>query len=173
MGTRPDLLRQPRQPGCCSRLPRCRERSVGARTPGQRRREGTWTRDGGAPMRRGLTWFVACVACTGTSSYAPIQPYAPTKPAAPVHPAASGLPADAPAGFDGLPNGMVDVATFRADQAAFEKQEVVSSGLGPLYNADNCRDCHENPVVGGGSPVTVLRGGHRDAQGKFVFPAVP
>ena len=124
-------------------------------------------------MRRGLIWFVACVACTGTYSYAPVQPYPPTKPAAPVHPAASGLAADAPAGFDGLPNGMVAVATHRADEAAFENQETVSSGLGPLYNADNCRDCHENPVPGGTSQVTVFRAGHRDAQGKFVFPAVP
>ena len=124
-------------------------------------------------MRRVLTGFVACVACTATYSYAPVQSHAPTKAAAPVQASAPGQTADAPAGFDGLPNGMVDVATHRADQAAFEKQEEVSSGLGPLYNADNCRDCHENPAVGGTSPVTVLRGGHRDAQGKFVFPAVP
>jgi CxxC motif-containing protein (DUF1111 family) len=83
------------------------------------------------------------------------------------------LTSDAPAGFDGLPNGMVDVATHRADQAAFDKQEEISSGLGPLYNAHSCRDCHENPVAGGGSQVTELRAGHRDAQGNFVFPAVP
>jgi CxxC motif-containing protein (DUF1111 family) len=130
-------------------------------------------------MRRVLTWFVACVACTATSSYAPIQPYVPAKPAAPARPAApvqAAAPAsttDAPAGFDGLPNGMVDVATHRADQAAFDKQEEISSGLGPLYNAHSCRDCHENPVAGGGSQVTELRAGHRDAQGNFVFPAVP
>jgi CxxC motif-containing protein (DUF1111 family) len=86
---------------------------------------------------------------------------------------APALTADAPAGFDGLPNGMVDVATHRADQTAFERQFDVSSGLGPLYNADNCRDCHENPVAGGASQVTVVRAGHRDAQGKFAFPAVP
>src|SRR5262249_26799712 len=106
-------------------------------------------------------------------SSAPSKPAAPATTVAPAHAAASGLTADAPAGFDGLPNGMVDVATHRSDQAAFERQFDVSSGLGPLYNADNCRDCHRNPVAGGASQVTVVRAGHRDAQGKFAFPAVP
>ena len=114
-------------------------------------------------MRRVLSWIVACTACTATA------PYAPRSATVPASEAAS---ADAPTGFDGLPNGMVDLATHRADQAAFDHQEEISSGLGPLYNAHSCRDCHENPVAGGGSQVTELRAGHRDAQGVFGFPEV-
>jgi CxxC motif-containing protein (DUF1111 family) len=67
---------------------------------------------------------------------------------------------------------MVDLATYRADQAAFDSQEEISEGLGPLYNAHACRDCHENPVAGGASQVTELRAGHVDAQGVFHFPEV-
>jgi CxxC motif-containing protein (DUF1111 family) len=134
-------------------------------------------------MRHVLSGVVACIACTATtpytpaltytsaSSYTPVSSHAPPSSAA--HAPAPGRPVDALAAFDGLPNGLVDLPTHRADQAAFERQEEISSGLGPLYNADNCRDCHENPVAGGGGQTTELRAGHRDAQGTFVFPQVP
>jgi len=116
-------------------------------------------------MRRLLSWVLVGTACTATAPYTP-----PVSSSVPVRsPARS---PDALAAFDGLPNGMVDLATHRADQVSFDKQEEISTGLGPLYNADSCRDCHENPVAGGASPVTVLRAGHRDAQGNFVFPDV-
>lgn len=113
-------------------------------------------------MRWVLTCVLACAACTATATYAPVTTQAP----------APERGADAPAAFDGQPNGMVDVTTHRGDQAAFDKQEEVAAGLGPLYNAHSCRDCHENPVAGGGSQVTELRAGHRDAQGVFGFPEV-
>ena len=116
-------------------------------------------------MRRVLSGIVACVACTATVPYTPATSTAPVTTA--------GRSGDAMAGFDGLPNGMVDVATHQADQAAFDRNEEIASGLGPLYNAHSCRDCHENPVAGGGSQVTELRAGHLDAQGKFIFPEVP
>ncbi|HET9157384.1 MAG TPA: di-heme oxidoredictase family protein [Myxococcaceae bacterium] len=115
-------------------------------------------------MRRVLSGVVACIACTATA------PYTPATSTIPV--ATTERSGDAMAAFDGLPNGMVDIATHRADQAAFDKQEEIASGLGPLYNAHSCRDCHENPVAGGGSQVTELRAGHLDAQGKFIFPEV-
>ena len=111
-------------------------------------------------MRRGLACVLFGMGCTLSN---------PT-----VHPAspAPERVAEAPGGFDGLPNGLVDVEIHRADQAAFDRQEEIASGLGPLYNAHSCRDCHENPVAGGGSQVTELRAGHRDAQGVFGFPEV-
>ena len=116
-------------------------------------------------MRRLLSWVLAVTACTASTPYtAPVSTTVPL--------ASPGLSADALAAFDGQPNGMVDLATHRADQAAFDEQEEISAGLGPLYNAHSCRDCHENPVAGGGSQVTELRAGHRDAQGNFVFPEV-
>ena len=33
-------------------------------------------------------------------------------------------------------------------------------GLGPVFNAQSCRECHQNPVVGGGAQVSELRAGH-------------
>ena len=95
-------------------------------------------------MRRLLSWVLAGTACTASAPYT-----APVSRTVPV--AAPGRSADALAAFDGLPNGMVDLATHRADQAAFDEQEEISAGLGPLYNAHSCRDCHENPVAGGGA----------------------
>jgi CxxC motif-containing protein (DUF1111 family) len=117
-------------------------------------------------MRRLLIWVLVCTGCTATA------PYAPAAPRAAARPEPSAASGDAPAAFDGLPNGMVDLATYRADQAAFDSQEEISEGLGPLYNAHACRDCHENPVAGGASQVTELRAGHVDAQGVFHFPEV-
>ena len=115
-------------------------------------------------MRRLLSWVLAGAACTATTPYTP-----PVSNAVPL--AAPGRSADALAAFDGMPNGMVDLATHRADQIAFDKQEEIPPAWG-RYNAHSCRDCHENPVAGGGSQVTELRAGHLDAQGNFVFPEV-
>lgn len=71
-------------------------------------------------------------------------------------------------GFDNQTNGMVDQATFDADRATFEERDEIDEGLGPVYNAQGCVECHQNPVTGGISQVTVLRAGHRDAHGNFV-----
>jgi len=38
--------------------------------------------------------------------------------------------------------------------------EVAEDGLGPTYNAQSCRECHQNIVSGGASQVTVQRTGH-------------
>jgi CxxC motif-containing protein (DUF1111 family) len=59
-------------------------------------------------------------------------------------------------------NGLVDQVTFDADRAVFEEQEGRSDGLGPVYNAQSCAECHQNPVTGGISQVTELRAGHFD-----------
>jgi CxxC motif-containing protein (DUF1111 family) len=80
---------------------------------------------------------------------------------------------DAPTGFDNKSNGLVDAATHTADQAKFEEVEALTDGLGPLYNAQSCRECHQNPTSGGSSQVTELRVGHNDAQGAFQNPEVP
>jgi CxxC motif-containing protein (DUF1111 family) len=80
---------------------------------------------------------------------------------------------EAPAAFDGLPNGLVDEATHQADRDAFDEVEGIDDGLGPLYNAQSCRECHQNPASGGNSQVTELRAGHRDREGRFASPAIP
>jgi CxxC motif-containing protein (DUF1111 family) len=80
---------------------------------------------------------------------------------------------EAPTGFDNKSNGVVDAATHTADQAKFEEVEALTDGLGPLYNAQSCRECHQNPTSGGSSQVTELRVGHKDAQGVFQNPEIP
>jgi CxxC motif-containing protein (DUF1111 family) len=80
---------------------------------------------------------------------------------------------DAPTGFDNKSNGMVDDATHLADQVKFEEVEQLSDGLGPLYNAQSCRECHQNPVSGAGSQVTELRVGHQGPDGHFRTPDIP
>jgi len=80
---------------------------------------------------------------------------------------------EAPTGFDNKSNGLVDDATHAADQAKFEETEAISEGLGPLYNAQSCRECHQNPTSGGSSQVNELRVGHRGADGKFQNPEIP
>jgi len=120
-------------------------------------------------MRRVLTCLLAASSCT---AYTPYTPTSVGVHAAAPAPSRAGGPSEAPAAFDGLSNGMVDADTHRLDQVAFDHQEEVATGLGPLYNAHSCRDCHENPVAGGGSQVGELRAGHRNAQGEFVFPQV-
>lgn len=80
---------------------------------------------------------------------------------------------DAPTGFDNKTNGMVDDATHQADQTKFDETEQLSDGLGPLYNAQSCRECHQNPVSGAASQVTELRVGHLGPDGHFRTPDIP
>jgi CxxC motif-containing protein (DUF1111 family) len=67
---------------------------------------------------------------------------------------------EAPTGFDNQTNGMVDQATHEADLDVFAEQEFIADGLGPVYNAQSCGECHQNPVVGAISQITELRAGH-------------
>jgi len=82
-------------------------------------------------------------------------------------------PAEAPTGFDNKSNGVADDATHQADQKTFEEIEQISDGLGPLYNAQSCRECHQSPVSGAASQVTELRVGHIGPEGHFRNPDIP
>jgi CxxC motif-containing protein (DUF1111 family) len=75
---------------------------------------------------------------------------------------------EAPALFDNLTNGFEDQASFDADRAAFEEREEKADGLGPIYNAQACVECHQNRVSGGVSQIMELRAGHSAADGTFV-----
>src|SRR5438105_14415123 len=79
----------------------------------------------------------------------------------------------APTGFDNKSNGMVDDTTHQADQAKFDEVEGLDDGLGPLYNAQSCRECHQSPVSGAASQVAELRVGHRGPDGRFQEPRIP
>src|SRR5437773_8962540 len=80
---------------------------------------------------------------------------------------------EAPTGFDNKSNGVADDATHQADQVKFEEVEQQSDGLGPLYNAQSCRECHQSPVSGAASQVSELRVGHRGPDGRFRTPDIP
>jgi CxxC motif-containing protein (DUF1111 family) len=75
---------------------------------------------------------------------------------------------EAPSGYDNQPNGLTDLASFNMDRAQFEQTEFIGDGLGPIFNAQSCRECHQNPVSGSTSQVKELRAGHQDAFGNFV-----
>jgi CxxC motif-containing protein (DUF1111 family) len=83
-------------------------------------------------------------------------------------------PSDAVTGFDDRSNGFSDPNRRLADQKFFEEVEhIAPDGLGPLYNAQSCRECHQTPVTGGASQVAELRVGHLDGHGQFQNPQIP
>jgi CxxC motif-containing protein (DUF1111 family) len=84
-------------------------------------------------------------------------------------------PTEAPTGFDGETNGMdpqgdpfdtldedtvVPLRSFNDNRFIFEEVETADDGLGPTYNAQSCRECHQNVVTGGASQVAEHRTGH-------------
>src|SRR2546426_8492887 len=77
-------------------------------------------------------------------------------------------PTEAPAAFDNKTNGFLSQTDFDAAREAFEEREVIADGLGPVYNAQSCAECHQNPVTGSSSQISDLRAGHNDDGGNFV-----
>jgi len=83
-------------------------------------------------------------------------------------------PPEAVTGFDDQSNGFSDPDRRKADQKFFEEVErIAPDGLGPLYNAQSCRECHQTPVTGAASQVTELRVGHLDLHRQFQNPQIP
>src|SRR5260370_9585677 len=100
-------------------------------------------------------------------------------------------PTEAPRGFDtptlsdcpgsqSVSNGIAELPgdTFAIDQARFERKQAAggpaaSLGLGPVFNATACADCHQNEVPGAGSQLTELRSGHIDSNVNFANPTIP
>src|ERR1700751_3608618 len=95
-------------------------------------------------------------------------------------------PSEPPTGFDTPPlaenagsqsvsNGIAQPLgdTYVLDQTRFEQDHDASTGLGPVFNARACVDCHQNPVSGGSSQFTEIRAGHIDTNGNFVAATVP
>jgi CxxC motif-containing protein (DUF1111 family) len=92
---------------------------------------------------------------------------------------------EAPAGFDtptlaqnpgskSESNGIAQPPgdTYALDQSRFEQAHDASTGLGPVFNARACADCHQNPVTGGSSQFTEIRAGHLDINGNFVAATI-
>jgi CxxC motif-containing protein (DUF1111 family) len=82
---------------------------------------------------------------------------------------------EAPAAFDNAPVPGFFAGTtaqqqgaFNEVRAVFEERDDIPKGLGPVYNAQSCAECHQNPVTGGISQITEFRCGHLDGFGNFV-----
>jgi CxxC motif-containing protein (DUF1111 family) len=98
---------------------------------------------------------------------------------------------EAPAGFDGESNGFL--AQFCANQAdlvnspnspmipddecneeaaeeEFTGPETTADGLGPIFNAAGCGECHLVPVLGGGSQIMEKRAGFFDGNSFIEHP---
>lgn len=89
---------------------------------------------------------------------------------------------EAPTGFDNLTNGfdpqgppfdtinedtVVPLRSFNDNRFIFEEVEGILDGLGPTYNAQSCRECHQNVVTGGASQIAEHRTGRLDSSGGF------
>jgi len=89
----------------------------------------------------------------------------------------SGFLREAPAAFDNRTNGfdpqgpafdtidedtVVPLRSFNDNRFIFEEVETVADGLGPTFNAQACRECHQNIVTGGASQVAEHRTGRLD-----------
>src|SRR5437867_7105082 len=110
---------------------------------------------------RGLAVVLGLAACGVPAPAPPLLP--------PVPPTST----EAATGFDDRSNGMVDDSTHQADQTAFDEVEEIADGLGPLYNAQSCRECHQNPTSGGPSQISELRVGHLGPDGQFRDADIP
>jgi CxxC motif-containing protein (DUF1111 family) len=75
---------------------------------------------------------------------------------------------EAPADFSTATNGFADPDTHTKDLETFNTVDEIKDGLGPVYNAQSCRECHQNPVSGAISQITELRAGHNDSANQFV-----
>ncbi len=92
---------------------------------------------------------------------------------------------EAMTGFDNQTNGftvqgppyeslnednVVALRSFNDNRFIFEEVETVDDGLGPTYNAQSCRECHQNVVTGGASQVAEFRSGR--AEGAKFFASL-
>lgn len=74
------------------------------------------------------------------------------------------------------PNADPTPGTFEADKFIFSIVDEIGDGLGPVYNAQSCRECHQNPVTGAISQINELRAGHNlycDSRGNCSTTACP
>ena len=57
-------------------------------------------------------------------------------------------------------DSVMPLRSFNDNRFIFEETETIDDGLGPTYNAQSCRDCHQNVVTGGASQIAEHRTGH-------------
>jgi CxxC motif-containing protein (DUF1111 family) len=122
----------------------------------------------GAIVAQGCLFASAVVV---TQSQEPLAPSEVTREApAALTAAALPPPTEAPAGFDLLTNGAVDPARFAAALEEFTGPEGPADGLGPVFNAAACAECHATPIIGGSSQVVERRAGNFDGRNFVEHP---
>ncbi|MYB08084.1 MAG: hypothetical protein F4Y24_17230 [Gemmatimonadetes bacterium] len=90
-------------------------------------------------QRRSASALLACAILAGCGGGEPVEPPPP--------------PGESVAGLSTGERGR-----FLLGRALFERLATADEGLGPLYNAERCSDCHDQPVVGGGGTrIRVLK----------------
>src|SRR5215467_362437 len=104
-------------------------------------------------------------SCKGTESLTQDVAQAPEAVNNPIIPAEattdpSAPLTEAPTGYDNLTNGVATQDDFNTALGNFEEVETIATGLGPVYNAQSCRECHQNPVTGAASQIGEFRAGH-------------
>jgi CxxC motif-containing protein (DUF1111 family) len=120
-------------------------------------------------MKNKLAPFLFCFCMLAMALALIAQNSATEAPAGFVTPAVRANP-----GSQSTSNGIAEPAgdTYANDQAFFETEEDTIDGIGPVFNASSCANCHANPVTGGASQITEVRVGHLNASGVFVNPTV-
>ncbi|MEE8104959.1 MAG: di-heme oxidoredictase family protein [Planctomycetota bacterium] len=61
-------------------------------------------------------------------------------------------------GEAGAPHTALDAeeqAAFLRGRALFDKDFLMKDGVGPVFNGDSCRACHQDPVIGGAGGIDV------------------
>jgi CxxC motif-containing protein (DUF1111 family) len=100
-------------------------------------------------------------------------------------------PSDAPTGFALASNGFAEEfcarqrsfvdspnspqipseeCNFAAAAEEFTGPETIADGLGPIFNAAGCGDCHLTPILGGSSQIVEKRAGFFDGRDFFDHP---
>jgi len=141
----------------------------------------------------GIIVIIAAVLPAPLASQSPVKhtryerfiPRSGAKPEGPARPfgtrvTVAGI-SEAKTGFDNLTNGyfpqgppfeeinednVVPLRSFNDGRFVFEEVEAAPEGLGPVYNTQSCRECHQNIVSGGASQIAEHRTGHTEG-GQF------
>ncbi len=112
-------------------------------------------------MRRTLLLLSGIVLVAGAAAIAGLAgpPSPPPPPPIPVGPLIAPLTG-------------ADLARFTRGRDLFNKDFRIGEGVGPVFNADSCRACHQDPFLGGagGVDVQVQRPAISDGEGGFMPP---
>ncbi|MEA2571878.1 MAG: hypothetical protein QOI24_3879 [Acidobacteriota bacterium] len=115
------------------------------------------------PRKLFAVFFSTLVAFAALAQQAPGRGR-PTRPAPPPPPppAVTATAGDAIGGLTAS-----EAATFAAGLEEFSGVEGIDDGLGPVFNGRSCGECHDTPVVGGGSSLHLVTRVGRRVNGTF------